>query len=124
MNSKANVKEMAIWLIPNILSSALIAAIVSGWVSLHTSSNDIKARYVDIAVQVLTTNKECEDKEFREWAVDVLNEYIPEKNLKIKNEIKQRLIDCKTRIPVFGWGNIIEQGSDNMLGNGFVGQEN
>lgn len=69
------------------LSLALLAAIVGLWTT-HVASSDsaqeLDARYVELAVEVLAQNLPAEDSEvrddaeaLREWAVDVLDETSP-----------------------------------------------
>lgn len=61
------------------LSSAVIAtiisAIISGAMGWITNQNDVSAKYVEIAVGILSAKSSDNDKALREWAIEVINKY-------------------------------------------------
>lgn len=84
-----------------ILSSVLLAALVTGAVSWLINRDDVAVKYVDIAVHILTPEPKNGNQALREWAVKVINKY-GACDLKIDGELKAKLISGEINFPVSG----------------------
>lgn len=96
------------------LIASLFATVITGAVNWGINRNEVSAKYVEIAVHILSPESKNGDKALRGWAVDVINEYAPS-SLKINGDLKAKLINGETNFPLSGRGSIT---LDDVTGSG------
>ena len=63
----------------SIIAIPLIVAIYGNVIKQKLSNQSLEKDYVNLAVEILTKNKDEVDQPIREWAVDLLNDNAPTK---------------------------------------------
>jgi peptidoglycan LD-endopeptidase CwlK len=87
------VKDLAI-AISSILS-AIAIPVVGYWVSSALKNKEIEGKFVELAVEILKSEPTANQKNLREWATDIINNY---SGVRLSKEASSDLIN-KTVIP-------------------------
>ena len=76
-----------------IFSAPIVAAIIGGCYTQAIRDNEIRARYVEVAVAILRENpaEKTQTPNIREWAVKIINELSPiQLTQEAQKELKER----------------------------------
>jgi len=112
-------KRFFSWIFTVLFSAGVVIVLISGIFGWYSNKNEVSVKYVEIAANILASASTKDDRALRGWAVDVINEYVPP-SLEIPSELKMRLINGETSLPIYGFGSF-KQDDQTAYGTGTVG---